>query len=125
LLVFFGGMAAGSALWGAIAGPLGVPLALVASAGWMVAALAAGLRYRLPAGSPPAVEPARHRPGAPPLPVAEYERGPVLVTVEYRVPADRAADFRAAVGPHGAARVRDGAIRWDLFQDVEDTERLV
>ena len=23
------------------------------------------------------------------------------------------------------ARLRDGAIRWDLFQDVEDAERLV
>jgi quinol monooxygenase YgiN len=125
LLVFFGGMAAGSALWGAIAGPLGVPLALLASAGWMVAALAAGLRYRLPAGSPPAVEPSRHWPEAPAVPVAEYERGPVLVTVEYRVPADRAADFRATVGPLRAARLREGAIRWDLFQDVEDAERLV
>jgi quinol monooxygenase YgiN len=59
------------------------------------------------------------------VPVAEYERGPVLVTVEYRVPADRAADFRATVGPLRAARLREGAIRWDLFQDVEDAERLV
>jgi quinol monooxygenase YgiN len=59
------------------------------------------------------------------VPVAEYERGPVLVTVEYRVPGDRAADFRAAAGLLRAARLRDGAIRWDLFQDVEDTERFV
>jgi hypothetical protein len=91
----------------------------------MAAALAAGLRYRLPAGSPPAVEPSRHWPEAPAVPVADYERGPVLVTVEYRVPADRAADFRAAVELLRAARLRDGAIRWDLFQDVEDAERLV
>jgi hypothetical protein len=91
----------------------------------MVAALAAGLRYRLPAGPPPDVEPAHHFHEAPAVPVADYERGPVLVTVEYRVPADRAADFRAAVGPLRAARLRDGAIRWDLFQDVEDPERLV
>jgi MFS family permease len=125
LLVFYGGMAAGSVLWGAVAGPLGVPLALLASAGWTAVALLAGLRYRLPAGPPPAVEPSRHWPEAPALPVAEYERGPVLVTVEYRVPADRVAEFRAAAGPLRAARLRDGAIRWDLFQDAEDTERLV
>jgi MFS family permease len=125
LLVFFGGMAAGSVLWGTVAGPLGVPLALLASAGWMAAGLAAGLRFRLPADPPPDVEPARHFPEAPAMPAAEYDRGPVLVTVEYRVPADRAADFRAAVGPLRAARLRDGAIRWDLFQDVEDAERLV
>jgi MFS family permease len=125
LLVFYGGMAAGSVLWGAVAGPLGVPLALLASAGWMVVALTTGLRYRLPAGPPPDVEPFRHGPEAPAVPAAEYERGPVLVTVEYGVPADRAADFRAAVGPLRAARLREGAIRWDLFQDVEDAERLV
>ena len=75
LLVFFGGMGAGSVLWGAVAGPLGVPLSLVASAGWMATALAAGLRYRLPAGPPPAVEPSRHWPEAPPVPAAEYDRG--------------------------------------------------
>jgi MFS family permease len=125
LLVFYGGMAAGSVLWGTVAGPLGVSLALVASAAWMAVGLATGLRYRLPAGPPPDVEPARHFPEAPAVPAAEYDRGPVLVTVEYRVPADRAADFRAAAGPLRAARLRDGAIRWDLFQDVEDAERLV
>jgi hypothetical protein len=118
LLVFCGGLAAGSVLWGAVAGPLGVPLALLASAAWMAVALTAGLRYQLPAGPPPADEPSRHWPEAPAVPATEYERGPVLVTVEYRVPADRVADFRAA-------RLRDGAIRWDLFQDVEDAERLV
>ncbi|HJZ59701.1 MAG TPA: MFS transporter [Gemmataceae bacterium] len=125
LLVFFGGMAAGSVLWGVVAGPLGVPLALLASAGWMVVSLTAGLRYRLPAGPLPAVEPSRHWPDAPAVPAAEYERGPVLVTVEYRVPADSVADFRAAAGLLRGIRLRDGAIRWDLFQDVEDAERFV
>jgi MFS family permease len=125
LLVFFGGMAAGSVLWGAVAGPLGVPRALVASAVWLVVGLAAGLRLRLPAGPPPDVEPAHHVSEAPTVPAADYARGPVLVTVEYRVPADRAADFRAAAGPLRAVRLRDGAVHWDLFQDVEDAERLV
>jgi MFS family permease len=125
LLVFFGGMAAGSVLWGTVAAPLGVPTALLASAGWMVVAVAAGLRYRLPAGPPPAVEPSRHWPEAPAVRAAEYERGPVLVTVEYRVPADRVGEFRAVAGRLRAARLRDGAIRWDLFQDVEDAERFV
>jgi hypothetical protein len=49
------------------------------------------------------------------VPAADYERGPVPVTVEYHVPADKAADFCATAG----------SIRGDLFQDVEDAERLV
>jgi hypothetical protein len=112
-------------LWGALAGPLRVPLALVASATWMVAGLAAGFRFRLPAGPLPNVDPFRYFPLAPPVPAAEYERGPVLVTVEYRVPADKAAQFRNAAGPLRSARLREGATFWDLFQDVEDGELFV
>jgi MFS family permease len=125
LLVFYGGMSVSSVLWGAVAGRLGVPPALVASAAWMALAITAGVRFRLPASFPPEVEPARDFPEAPALPITEYGRGPVLVTVEYRVPAERAADFRAAVGPLRAARLREGAIRWDLFQNVKDEEQFV
>jgi MFS family permease len=124
-LVFYGGLAAGSVVWGVVAHPAGVSSALLASAGWMVAVLVAGLWYRLPAGSLPAVEPTRHWQEAPLVPVAVYDRGPVLVTVEYRVPAAQAADFRAAVSRLREVRMRYGAIRWDLFKDVEDTDRFV
>jgi MFS family permease len=49
LLVFQGGMAAGSALWGAVASRLGVPGAFALAALGMILGLAAALRYRLPA----------------------------------------------------------------------------
>jgi hypothetical protein len=124
-LVFYGGLAICSVLWGLVASQVGVPLALVASAAWMALALTAGLRFRLPAGIGPDVEPAHNFPEAPAIPVTEHDRVPVLVTVEYRVQAEQVADFRGAAGPLRAARLRDGAIRWDLFQDVEDAERLV
>jgi len=47
LLVLQGGMAIGSALWGAVANRLGVPTALMWSALAMVAGLVAVRRYRL------------------------------------------------------------------------------
>jgi len=47
LLVFQGGMAAGSAFWGAVASRLGVPSALLCSAAALVIGLVAVRRYRL------------------------------------------------------------------------------
>jgi predicted MFS family arabinose efflux permease len=49
LLVLQGGMAAGSALWGAVASRLGVPAALLCSAAALVVGLLAVRRYRLTA----------------------------------------------------------------------------
>ena len=49
LLVLQGGMAAGSALWGAVASHLSIPGAFLLAAVGMVLGLAAAVRYRLPA----------------------------------------------------------------------------
>ncbi|HXX28527.1 MAG TPA: MFS transporter [Terriglobales bacterium] len=49
LLVFQGGMAAGSAFWGAVASRIGVPSALLSSAAALVIGLVAVRRYRLTA----------------------------------------------------------------------------
>jgi hypothetical protein len=51
--------------------------------------------------------------------------GPVLVRVEYRVPAERADAFREAMHPVGRARRRSGGERWGLFQDGADPERFL
>jgi hypothetical protein len=51
--------------------------------------------------------------------------GPVLVTVEYQVAPEEAAEFLAAVRQHGRIRRRDGARSWGIFRDMENTERYV
>ena len=51
LLCIFGGIAAGSAAWGWLAGVVGVPLALDAAAGSLVVGLAVGIVVRLPDGA--------------------------------------------------------------------------
>ena len=48
----------------------------------------------------------------------------MLVTVEYRVPPERAEAFREAMQPVGRARRRSGGERWGLFQDGADPERF-
>jgi hypothetical protein len=39
--------------------------------------------------------------------------------------AARAGEFVAAIGPLREARLREGAYRWDLFQDAADVGRFV
>jgi MFS family permease len=125
LLVFYGGMAAGSVLWGFVADHAGVALALTASAAWMFVGLLATIGFRLPEGEGAELEPARHWPEMAAAPGTELERGPVLVTVEYRIDLARTGAFLDAIRPLRAARLRDGAFRWDLFQDAADPARIV
>ena len=50
----------------------------------------------------------------------EHDRGPVLVTVEYRIrPHDREA-FLAAIAKLAHERRRDGAYRWGVFEDAAE-----
>ncbi|HEU4402376.1 MAG TPA: MFS transporter [Candidatus Polarisedimenticolia bacterium] len=125
LLVFFGGMAGGSALWGMVASHAGPSAAL----GWaglgLVAALALTARYRLTTGEGLDLAPSRHWPAPAIVDDAEADRGPVLITVEYRVDPARAAEFARAMRDVRRVRRRDGAFRWDLFNDSEDEWRFL
>ena len=59
------------------------------------------------------------------VPGLEHDRGPVLVTVEYRIDPARAGAFLDAVQPLRQSRLRDGALWWEVFQDAADPARLV
>jgi quinol monooxygenase YgiN len=55
----------------------------------------------------------------------ERDRGPVMVTVEYRIdPGDREA-FLAVLGALASERRRDGAYAWGLFEDAAEDGRFV
>jgi quinol monooxygenase YgiN len=55
----------------------------------------------------------------------DHDRGPVLVTVEYRIdPKDRNA-FLARLNELVRERRRDGAYRWRVFEDAAEEARFV
>jgi quinol monooxygenase YgiN len=55
----------------------------------------------------------------------EHDRGPVLVTVEYRIrPQDRDA-FLDAIAKLEPERRRDGAYRWGVFEDAAEAGRIL
>jgi hypothetical protein len=51
--------------------------------------------------------------------------GPVLVTLEYRVPNERADEFLDALQELARVRRRDGAYAWDVYEDLEQAGRYL
>jgi quinol monooxygenase YgiN len=126
MLVFQGGLAAGSALWGVVGERAGVPVALVAAGFGCIAAAALSYRWRLPS-APDDVSPWNH--WRMPAVVREVrlalDDGPVLVTIEYEVDADQADAFVHVMRQYEHVRRRDGASRWGLYRDTEVARRYL
>jgi hypothetical protein len=55
----------------------------------------------------------------------DAHRGPVMVTVEYRVAPEKRAVFLAAVASLAIERRRDGAYAWNVFEDAAVEGRFV
>lgn len=51
--------------------------------------------------------------------------GPVLVTVEYDVEAERETGFLQPMHKYERIRRRDGAYRWGVFRDIENPNRYL
>lgn len=125
LLVVFGILSLGSALWGALAGWIGLTTTLAVSAGCMLASVALGRPFPLPNTRGLDLTPSMH--WAEPNVVGPLlpEQGPVFVTIEYRIDPERAAGFLAAMKDLRRIRSRDGALRWYLLRDTADPTRYV
>jgi MFS family permease len=125
LLVFQGGQAAGSLVWGTLATHTSTAIALSVVAGGMTLGLAiSSRRHKLATPVIPDMTPVS--PWAEPEVSLETEPArPVLVTLEYRVPPENHEPFRDAMQRLGRSRRRTGAERWSLYQDVTDPNRFV
>jgi MFS family permease len=119
LTVFNGAMTAGSLTWGTIAEALGISTTLlVAAAGLTVVGLVFH-RLKLPKGEADLV-PSNHWPEPLTASTVDNDRGPVLITIEYRVDAADRAPFLAALHSFSSERRRDGAYGWGVTEDAAD-----
>jgi predicted MFS family arabinose efflux permease len=124
-VVFMGGMAAGSALWGQVASWVGIPYALTAAAIGALLGNAATWQYRIGRHDAADRSPSEHWPTPMLAEDVESDRGPVMVTVEYRIDLARAHEFATAMHEMRRIRRRDGAFMWELFDDIEQPDRMV
>src|SRR3569623_2034039 len=122
-VVFMGGMAAGSTQWGQVASWFGIPAALTLAAIGAVIGIAVTWRFRIGRHDIADLAPSLHWPTPTGAATLEHDRGPVMVTVEYRIDPARMHEFTAAMQRVRTIRRRDGAYLWELFSDVEDPAR--
>jgi len=118
LMGFSVAMTGGSVLWGTIAEHWSVAIALMIAAGGTVVAFLVTRGFSLgqqEAGDPmaPVAWPAPETAGE-----IEPDRGPVLVTVEYRIAPGNTAVFLVEAQALRSIRRRDGAFAWGLFEDA-------
>lgn len=125
ITVFFGCMTFGSMAWGQTASLLGIAPALVVAAVGAGLAAAASWPFKLGAGEGADLSPSMHWPA--PIAAADlaYDRGPVMVTIEYRVAHVNIPDFVESMKELRAARRRSGAYAWGLFEDAADPGRFI
>lgn len=121
----FGGMAIGAWGFGWLAENHGVVEALYASAGVQFVAALLGFIRPLPQTGNDNLD-LQNSWREPDTAVSvEPRSGPVVVTIEYRIPAGSVVPFLAAMSERRRIRRRDGAHGWSLMRDLGDPELWV
>lgn len=124
VMAFFGSMTAGSVLWGQVASGTSISTALLGAAGLMLVGIVATRRQGLQAGAGLDLTPSSHWPEPITANAVGDERGPVLVTIDYRIDAADRPAFVEALHALAPERWRDGGYGWGMFEDAARPEHL-
>jgi hypothetical protein len=125
MTVYFGAHTVGSAVWGQVAALLGLPLAHFIAAAGALLTIPLTWRWHLQTAAELDLTPSMHWPAPIVSQDVAEDRGPVLVTVEYRIDPKTREIFLAAIDRLGNERRRDGAYAWGVFQDAAEPGRFV
>lgn len=116
----FGGLAAGSWLWGVISASDGVTVALAAAAIVMLICAAMGLRIPLAETADLNLDPLRRWQAPETAVPVESRTGPVVITIEYVIREEDVLEFLKVMAERRRIRKRDGARNWMLLRDLGD-----
>jgi MFS family permease len=124
LMVFNGAMTVGSLTWGTIGEMIGVPNTLIVGAISLAIAAVIAYRYKLPS-SDANLTPSNHWPEPTVSEQVANDRGPVLITIEYRVTSENRIAFLKTLERLSEERRRDGAYDWGVTENMTDPENIL
>ncbi|WP_234733081.1 MFS transporter [Tellurirhabdus bombi] len=125
MLIFQGGMALGSLVWGSVADRFGLSVALMAAGIWLLLSLLLVIPFRLPMGDSLDLSPARNWPHPAISDPIRPGQGPVVIMIEYHVRLGDRDNFLRAMESLKRLRLRDGALRAGVFTDTNNPLRQV
>ncbi|MDS9466378.1 MFS transporter [Paracoccus sp. MBLB3053] len=118
----FGGMAAGSWVWGAIASAHDIDTALACAAVPLIIGAIIGRWFRAPEFGTLDLDPV-NRFREPPLKLDLRGRsGPIMVLIDYHIDQQDVPEFLRLMAQRRDIRRRDGARNWALLRDLEHPE---
>ncbi|MDF0542172.1 MFS transporter [Sphingobium sp. H39-3-25] len=118
----FGGMAAGSWIFGMIAETHGTVAALQIAAVVQLLSVLAGLILPLQRISDADLDPLGMWQEPDTMVPVEARSGPIIITIEHRIPTANIVPFLAAMSERRRIRLRDGAHGWSLMRDLSDPQ---
>ncbi|SDX55684.1 MFS transporter [Litoreibacter albidus] len=118
----FGGMAAGSLLWGVIAQSGGPEIALLFAATMLSLGALLGAWLPLPEYHGLDLDPSNRFKEPPTQFDLNYRSGPVMVMVDYEIDQADVPEFLAVMSQRRRVRIRDGAQQWALLRDLHHPE---
>ena len=125
-VTFSGGMALGSVVWGLIAEHISTPAALVTAGAGLLVTIPLAVRFHVMRGAQPDLSPYNKTMSIPQLALEpEMTDGPVRVAIDYCIDLKNYGAFIRAIHRLKEVRLRDGAMRWGVFQDAQDPEHIL
>lgn len=124
-MVTFGGMAAGSWVWGAVASRTDIGTALLVASAAQLLTILVGARVPLADGQGLNLDPVSrwHEPETN-LPI-ERRSGPIVTSIEYRISQEDVDRFLALMVERRRNRLRNGVQKWTLLRDLADPETWI
>ncbi len=120
-----GGLAIGSTTWGVVATHTSHSTALAAAGVGLFLSIAAVFRWPLAKVHSFDLTPSAQWPESMANWKMHPDEGPVLVEIEYLIDPSKVEEFKRAAQLAHQIRRRDGAIRWELYHDVEVAGRYI
>jgi MFS family permease len=132
-LVFMGSSTVGSFLWGTVAKYAavpgvpgsGIPLAFLAASAGLLLGLILLRGFVITDPGRANLSPSLHWPAPTVAFEPVPEQGPVLITFEYDIALEDADAFAESMKDVRRLRLRDGALRWNLFQETAEPTRWI